>query len=133
MKDHVNLTIFSQNGIGGRLKTVNLAGETYECGGTIIHPSNRLMDELVSKMGLSHRRPGPNSRITLIGKQNKVLFQQTSFSFLQPLQFIYRYGLFSLMKLHYYIQNMLEQFSKIYDFLSEGLYCDNVEDLLKGS
>ena len=53
-----------------------------------------------------------------------MLFQQSSWSFLQPLQFIYRYGIFSMLKLHYFIQGMLNDFSNIYAFLDEGLELD---------
>ena len=80
------------------------------------------MGQLVQEVGLERRKPGPNTRISLIGKENSIVFQQTSWSFLQPLQFIFRYGLLSLLKLHYYIANMLEQFSKIYAFLDDGNY-----------
>ena len=37
------MTIFEPNEIGGRVKTVDLAGKTYECGGTIIHPKNKFL------------------------------------------------------------------------------------------
>ena len=39
--------------IGGRLKTIDIAGRNYECGGSIIHPKNLLMKTLVEEMGLS--------------------------------------------------------------------------------
>ena len=39
--------------IGGRLKTIDIAGRNYECGGSIIHPKNILMKKLVEEMGLS--------------------------------------------------------------------------------
>ena len=70
--------------------------------------------------GSDHR---PDSRFTLIDA-NGVLFQQSSWSFLQPLQFIYRYGIFSMLKLNYFIQGMLNDFSNIYAFLDEGLELD---------
>lgn len=89
------------------------------------------MAHLVKEMGLDRRRPGPDSRLTLIGSQNTVVFQQTAWSWLQPLQFIYRYGLFSMLKLHYYISNMLDHFGAIYAFLDRGNYTDNLEDMLK--
>ena len=126
--------MYEKGEIGGRLKTIDIAGRNYECGGSIIHPKNLLMKKLVEEMGLSptdgsdHR---PDSRFTLIDA-NGVLFQQSSWSFLQPLQFIYRYGIFSMLKLNYFIQGMLNDFSNIYAFLDEGLELDTtrVESLL---
>ena len=43
----------SKGEIGGRLKTIDIAGRNYECGGSIIHPKNLLMKKLVEEMGLS--------------------------------------------------------------------------------
>ena len=43
----------SKGEIGGRLKTIDIAGRNYECGGSIIHPKNLLMKTLVEEMGLS--------------------------------------------------------------------------------
>ena len=60
-----------------------------------------------------------------------MLFQQSPWSFLQPLQLIYRYGLLSMIKLHYFIQGMLEDFANIYPFLNDGNSVDTVEDMLK--
>ena len=47
------------------------------------------------------------------------------------MQLIYRYGIFSLLKLHYFIQGMLEDFASIYPFLNDGNSVDTVEDMLK--
>ena len=122
LKKHLpksSITIYEPTHIGGRLKTVDIAGKNYECGGSIIHPKNQIMKKLVREMGLHSRPPGPDSRFTLINGKG-VIFQQTSISWLQTLQLIYRYGLFNMIKLHYYIQGMLEDFAGIYSFLDQG-------------
>ena len=79
---------------------------------------------------ISHNSLGPDSRFTIID-ENGVLFQQSPWSFLQPLQLIYRYGILSMLKLHYFIQGMLEDFANIYPFLNDGHSVDTVEDMLK--
>ena len=48
-----NIYTVSKGEIGGRLKTIDIAGRNYECGGSIIHPKNLLMKTLVKEMGLS--------------------------------------------------------------------------------
>jgi prenylcysteine oxidase/farnesylcysteine lyase len=116
--------------IGGRLKTVTLAGKEYECGGTVIHPANQLIRDLVKEMGLKERNPGPESTFTLVAKEG-VVFQQTSWSFLQPFQLIWRYGLMSVLKLNYYITAMLDNFGRVYPYLERGNYVESVTDLLK--
>jgi len=126
-----SVTLYEPGDIGGRLRTVDMAGMNYECGGSIIHPKNQLMVDLVQEMNLSPRPPDHwNSRFTIID-ENGVLFQQSPWSYLQPLQLIYRYGIFSLLKLHYFIQGMLEDFASIYPFLNDGNSVDTVEDMLK--
>ena len=124
------VTLYEPQNIGGRLKTVKIANRDYECGGSIIHPKNQLMKDLVAEMNLKPRPPGPDSRFTMINKDG-VVFQQTSWSYLQPLQMIYRYGLFTLIKLHYFIKGMLEDFSSIYPFLNQGSAVEKVEDMLR--
>ena len=53
-----SITIYEPTHIGGRLKTVEIAGKNYECGGSIIHPKNQIMKNLVKEMGLQSRPPG---------------------------------------------------------------------------
>ena len=61
---NAKLTIFeAKEDVGGRLKTVDLAGKTYECGGTVIHPKNEIMSQLVAEVGLERRQPGPETRL----------------------------------------------------------------------
>ena len=53
-----SVTLYESGDIGGRLRTVDMAGMNYECGGSIIHPKNQLMVDLVQEMDLSPRPPG---------------------------------------------------------------------------
>lgn len=126
--ENTSLTIFEAGEIGGRLKTVSIAGKTYECGGTIIHPANKLMVDLTKELELEHRTPGPDSRLTLISDKG-VVFQQ--WSYFQSIQFLYRYGIFGMLKLQYYISNMLEHFANIYTYLDQGGYVENVTKMLE--
>ena len=48
-----SVTLYEPGDIGGRLRTVDIAEMNYECGGSIIHPKNRLMVEMVKEMSLS--------------------------------------------------------------------------------
>jgi protoporphyrinogen oxidase len=41
--------------LGGRLSTVVLGGRTYEVGGSVIHPQNLIMLDLLKKMGEKKR------------------------------------------------------------------------------
>ena len=53
--DETAITIFEPENIGGRVKTIKMAGKEYECGGTMIHPANEIMTSLVEEMGLSKK------------------------------------------------------------------------------
>ncbi len=47
----INVTVFELGVVGGRVATVDMAGYTYEVGGSIIHPRNFLMKNIVSSLG----------------------------------------------------------------------------------
>ena len=47
----LDVTVFERGRIGGRLATVKIAGKTYEVGGSVIHPDNKLMTGLVETLG----------------------------------------------------------------------------------
>ena len=46
----LDVTVFERGRIGGRLATVKIAGNTYEVGGSVIHPDNKLMTGLVETL-----------------------------------------------------------------------------------
>ncbi len=52
----VNVTLFELGVVGGRLATIKMAGHEYEVGGSIIHPKNKLIKDLVEELGEERRR-----------------------------------------------------------------------------
>ncbi len=110
------------------MRTIKIAGGEYECGGTLIHPANEIMTNLVNDLGLKKREAGPDQRFSLITADG-VIFKQ--WTYLSSLQMVLRYGLVALIKLYYYIQNMLVNFGQIYPKLNEGNYVETVADLLR--
>ena len=49
--DDLDLTIFEMGPVGGRLANIEMGGWEFECGGSIIHPANKLMKELTQVAG----------------------------------------------------------------------------------
>ncbi len=47
----VNATVFELGVVGGRAATVKMAGHEYEVGGSVIHPQNKIMLDLVQELG----------------------------------------------------------------------------------
>ena len=51
--DGVPIDIYEKTAIGGRMATVELAGDEYESGGSIIHPANEYMVNFTQMLGES--------------------------------------------------------------------------------
>ena len=52
--ENAQISVFEKaDRMGGRLATVDFAGETFEAGGSIIHPKNLYMKKFVELLGIS--------------------------------------------------------------------------------
>nr|ACO14765.1 Prenylcysteine oxidase precursor [Caligus clemensi] len=123
----LSIDVYDPGSIGGRMATVEMAGREYEVGGSVIHSRNLLMKQFLEIVGL---KPNSdlNERIAIIGKKDEVLFNELPW--IGSLQMLYRYGPMTLMKLHYFIESMLKEFHKIYDFLDNGQSFNSPRDFI---
>jgi len=137
----VEIVIYEEEeNVGGRLKVVNMAepGEPeslYEIGGTVIHPKNQLMKQLVQVAGLREKPPAKvasDTRFTIYGRPGQDPLFQTYFgnSYLQQLEVIWRYGLRSLMEMNSLVGNLVKNFNRLYSFLDFG-HWENTKDLVQ--
>ena len=130
------ISVFEPNHVGGRLATVMMANQEYEIGGSIIHSANKIMTDLVETVGLHKKDTSKieTPRFSLVTKEG-VVFQESTWSALTALSMVWRYGLFSLLKLNNYITNMLDNFANIYPYLDKSNgdqnFVTNVLDMLK--
>jgi len=123
-----DITIFEPGPIGGRLATRIIADKEYEVGGSIIHPANRFMVNNLAICGLEMADSHESGSFNIISG-GQVVFSESD-SFMSKVQMIARYGLWSLLKLENFVENLLDCFSNIYPKLDEGYAAETVSDLL---
>ena len=71
--EDVDLTVFDNSPVGGRLRAVELGGRKYESGGSIIHNTNKYMLDLLEVCQLQKKKPLAKETFSL-GQKN-IVFQ----------------------------------------------------------
>lgn len=94
----------------------SLSGREYEAGGSIIHPRNRHVVELVKELGLKHRASPPEARTAFYDGQD-VVFEESGWAWWDMAQAALRYGPFSLYNANKQLQKMLSDFERCIIFL----------------
>jgi len=123
------ITVFEKGEIGGRLAVEEIGGRKYEYGGSIIHAANKYMVDYLNICGLKKKETPQDNPFSLY-KENNIIFQQWGYSLLDTLRTVWRYGPFSLLKLQYFVKNLLSNFGNIYSKLNGGKGYATVIDLL---
>lgn len=114
-----SIHIFERNGVvGGRMATVNVSGQTFEAGASILHPKNHYAVNYTELLGLKNKNPPSSSTsgsFSLgIWDGQKFVFKTLSFSSNIPfvdkivslansLLMFLRYG-FSLLKMQTFVE-----------------------------
>jgi len=102
--------------VGGRMRTVTVAGDTFEAGGSILHPKNYHVKDFVERFNLTVRLPTPIEESSAIGiwdgkrfvvktfgSGTKFPFLDTIVSWVNDLYLFLRYGL-SLLRMSSFIE-----------------------------
>jgi len=131
-----DVTVLEMGRVGGRLDTVDIAGRRYEVGGSIVHSANKLMVDYLEICNLTKKEGkgdegGGNGAFSLI-KDGNVVWQESENFYINSLRMIWRYGLFSLLKLNRFVTNLLTSFASIYPRLDAGESFPGVTQLLEG-
>jgi len=131
-----DVTVFEMGRVGGRLDTVDIADRRYEVGGSIIHSANKLMVDYLEICNLTKKEGkgdegGGNGAFSLI-KEGNVVWQESENVYINSVRMIWRYGLFSLLKLNRFVTNLLTSFASIYPRLEAGEAFLGVRQLLEG-
>ncbi|XP_014225239.1 prenylcysteine oxidase-like isoform X1 [Trichogramma pretiosum] len=127
---NAEIHVFEKNVVGGRLSLVKFGNEEFEAGGAIIHPRNKYMQEFVKLLNLSARPPASVGGRFGIWNGKELVFEESSWDTVTMLKLIYRYG-FDPIYLYRYINNILDDFERIYDFQNKGIGFDNVTALVQ--
>ncbi|XP_028399919.1 prenylcysteine oxidase-like [Dendronephthya gigantea] len=127
--EDAQISVFEKSGrVGGRLATVDISGETFESGGSIIHPRNLYMKKFVEYLGLERNTDTDGIFSLYDGKD--IVFSTSSWSWLTSLKLLWRYG-FSLVKMDQVTKSLLNKFANIYTLQDKGESFHSVPDLLQ--
>lgn len=109
------IRIFERNGVvGGRTATVNISGEIFEAGASILHPKNFHARDFTNFLNLTVKEPSSSSFSLGIWDGNKFVFRTLSFdsnipfvrkivSLANSSRMLVRYG-FSLLRMKKFIE-----------------------------
>ncbi|XP_012257805.2 prenylcysteine oxidase 1-like [Athalia rosae] len=125
----LEIDIYESKTVGGRLATIAVGNNTYEAGGSIIHSRNKYMKDFAKLLGLEER---PTSE-SLMGIWNggEFVFTESNWKIVTLAKLLYRYGI-QPIKLHRYINTILNKFDNIYQRQDDGMAYESFVDLLSG-
>ncbi|XP_032672865.1 prenylcysteine oxidase-like isoform X2 [Odontomachus brunneus] len=127
MNGNLEIDLYEARHVGGRLATVTIGNNTYEAGGSIIHPRNMYMQKFVKLLGLDH----VTSDEEKIGIWNgdEFVFKDSGCTIVSFIQLFYRYG-FQVFKLKRDVNDVITNFEKIYELQDAGKYFANITALI---
>uniref|UniRef100_A0A4X1WAX3 Prenylcysteine oxidase 1 n=1 Tax=Sus scrofa TaxID=9823 RepID=A0A4X1WAX3_PIG len=123
----VKIDVFEKGEVGGRLATLTMQGQEYESGGSIIHPLNLHMKRFVKDLGLS----AVQSPSGLVGVYNgeTLVYEESSWFIINMIKLIWYYG-FQSLRMHMWVEDILDKFMRIYRYQSHDYAFSSVEKLL---
>ncbi|CAL5070964.1 unnamed protein product [Urochloa decumbens] len=128
--------------VGGRLATVDIAGDRFEAGGSIIHPRNLHARRFADFLGLAVKAGGDDDWLGIWDGKNFVFqtlrplppgsswWRRKLHGLLNSLLLLRRYGL-SLLKMDKFVQEMLQRFMLFYNGVESRPAFATVEEMLK--
>ncbi|XP_008300686.1 prenylcysteine oxidase 1 [Stegastes partitus] len=123
----VKIDVFEPGDVGGRLATVKMGDYEYETGGSVIHPLNLHMKHFIEKLGIPPRTDVPSKMAIFDGKE--LVFEESNWFIVNFLRMLWRYG-FSFLRMHMWVESVLDKFMRIYQYQQYGYSFSSVERLL---
>ncbi|KAL6433410.1 hypothetical protein ACFW04_006511 [Cataglyphis niger] len=123
----LKIDLYEAKTIGGRLATVKIDNNEVEAGGSIIHPKNMYMQKFVNLLGLE--RNFPSEQKFGIWDGDEFVYKENSWYIVSMMKLFYRYG-FQLYRLKRHIDDIIEDFGRIYNLQDDGRSFANVTALL---
>ncbi|XP_075063523.1 prenylcysteine oxidase 1 [Mixophyes fleayi] len=124
---HVQIDIIEKGDVGGRLSTVEMEGNHYEAGGSVIHPLNLHMKSFVKELGLGTRSLSGN----LLGIYNgdEFIFQESEWYLINVIKMLWNYGL-NFLRMYMWVEDVLDKFMRIYRYQTFDYSFSTTESLL---
>ncbi|XP_043844287.1 prenylcysteine oxidase 1 [Dromiciops gliroides] len=123
----VKIHVFERRKVGGRLATLNVEGQDYEAGGSVIHPLNLHMKRFVKELDLASLQVSDG----LMGIYNgeNLVFEESSWFIINMIKLVWHYG-FQFLRMHMWVEDILDKFMRIYRYQSHDYSFSSVEGLL---
>ncbi|PRQ23427.1 putative oxidoreductase [Rosa chinensis] len=134
--------MFERNGVvGGRMATVNVSGEFFEAGASILHPKNFYAVNYTRLLNLTVNSPSDDSEGFGIWDGEKFIFKTLSVksklpfvnrivSLANSLLLFVRYG-YSLVRMDRFVETTVNSFLKYYESLKTRPVFESVDEMLK--
>lgn len=124
------------------MATVNIGGETFEAGASIIHPKNYYVSNFTSLLKLKRRLSddshslgvwdGKRFVVKTLRADSKLPFMNKFVPLINSVKLFWRYG-FSLLRMQSFVETMLTDFLKYYESSDSRPVFSRVEDMVKWS
>ncbi|XP_035418565.1 prenylcysteine oxidase 1 [Cygnus atratus] len=123
----VRIEVLEREAVGGRLATLEVEGEGYEAGGSVLHPLNLHMKHFVKELGL----PAAPVSDSLVGIYNgeEFVFEESSWYIVNVLKLLWRYGL-NPLRMYMWVEGILDKFMRIYRYQTHDYTFSSNERLL---
>ncbi|KAB1210513.1 Farnesylcysteine lyase [Morella rubra] len=138
-----SIRIFERHGVvGGRMAMVNVSGETFEAGASILHPKNFHAVNYTKLLDLKIKKPSSSESFSLgiwDGKTFvfktlkggcKVPFVDKIVSLANSVLMFVRYG-FSLLRMESFVESTVDGFLKYYESTESRPVFETVDEMLK--
>ncbi|XP_022159245.1 farnesylcysteine lyase isoform X2 [Momordica charantia] len=142
-----NIRIFERHNIvGGRMATVNVAGDTFEAGASILHPKNLHALRFTDLLNLTLKKPSSPDSLSLGiwdghrfvfktlngGLASKIPLLAKILQLWNQLLMFFRYG-FSLLRMEDFVESAVGRFSKYYESFESRPVFETVTEMLNWS
>ncbi|CAG5123929.1 unnamed protein product [Candidula unifasciata] len=127
----VQIDVFEANRVGGRAAVINIDGQDYEAGASIIHKKNRYMAEFASQFNKSDDRLSHSASFIGLYGNSGMVFQTSDWQAVSLAKLLWRYG-FDLYTLREWTKHsLISKFERIYEFQDRGMAFTTLEDMLR--
>ncbi|XP_011155741.1 prenylcysteine oxidase-like [Solenopsis invicta] len=126
----VDIDLYEAKTIGGRLATTKIDKDEFEAGGSIIHPKNKYMQRFVKLLGLEKSPYIAEDGADAIWNGDEFIFLGDDL--MSKMKLFWRYGL-QIFSLKNHVDNIMEDFVKIYDLQDAGHSFDNATALISAT
>ncbi|XP_073507432.1 prenylcysteine oxidase 1-like isoform X2 [Phyllobates terribilis] len=124
----VQIDVYEADRVGGRLATLTVNSQLYECGSPSIHSLNLHMQDFVKLLGLKHRKELAGKSAIFNG-ENLVL-EETDWYLLNLFRLWWHYGI-SFLRLQMWVEEVMEKFMRVYKYQAHEYAFSTMEGLLR--